>query len=443
MNYKEHYNELTNEAEVPFASADTIKKGLRTKYGTDELDAYTFGIELEFTPDSDEYNTYDWDEIYRVMSDNSDVLQEYDEHVESERKRLNKNWNGKIDDWDDEYGPVDPDTFKKYNPQPYSYEYDNDEEYNKAYDKWYDESNTVLRDYKRWKDYYYLNNLSDFITGLDPYDYIDVDPYVEARFNIDDAIEDAMEYISINMKQRVVKGANANAMQWAVGPDDKVIEIRSKHLNQNEFHLVTLICDYVENHNTSGRTSAHVHIGLPSDFDEFDLLAMTTLVDEKTIKSTVGPERALDSFAKLRNSLHAAILNGINSRKGEKIDGAYFISNKNIDLSLNYIDRNHGTNISAMREHGTIEFRYLDSRIASRSPLFINWIKYFLLLPKIAKSRNKIVLKGNDANLIAVRVAGGMKVYTDKKAPTINLPAADIKTAKPVNTGKYIPKIQI
>ena len=32
---------------------------------------------------------------------------------------------------------------------------------------------------------------------------------------------------------------------------------------------------------------------------------------------------------------------------------------------------------------------------------------------------------------------------TIKKAPTINLPAADIKTAKPVNTGKYIPKIQI
>jgi hypothetical protein len=65
MNYKDHYKHLTNESEVPFTSADTIQKGLRAKYGNDELDAYTFGIELEFTPNSDEYDqhyTYDWDE---------------------------------------------------------------------------------------------------------------------------------------------------------------------------------------------------------------------------------------------------------------------------------------------------------------------------------------------------------------------------------------------
>lgn len=444
MNYKDHYKELTSEAEIPFAAADTIQKGLRAKYGTDELDEYTFGIELEFTPASDDDPKYDWERINSDMYDNQSVRGEYDEHVTDERNRLNRNWRGNVDNWDDGYGPVDADTFKKYNPEPNSEDYTNEEDYETAYNTWKSQLKTVEREYNYWKNYEYYDKLEDFITGLDPFNYLDIDDYsIYGTFNIDTAIEDAMEYISMNMKQRVVKGANANGMQWAVGPDDKVIEIRSKHLKQNEFHLVAMICDYVEKHNTSGRTSAHVHIGLPNDFDEFDLLAMTTLVDEKAIKSTVGPERALDSFAKLRNSLHAAILNGISSRKGEKIDGAYFISNKNIDLSLNYIDRNHGTNINAMREHGTIEFRYLDSRIASRSPLFINWIKYFLLLPKIAKSKNKIVIKGNDSNLIAVRVAGGMKVYTDKKAPTINLPAADIKTAKPINTGKYIPKIQI
>lgn len=443
MNYKDHYKELTSEAEVPFAAADTIQKGLRAKYGNDELDAYTFGIELEFKPDSDEYNTYDWDAIYRVMSDNSDVLHAYDEHVESERKRLNNNWKGKVDDWDDEYGPVDPDTFEKYNPKPFSHEFDNDEEYNTAYDKWYDESNTVSRIYKRWKDYDYLDKLSDFITGLDPYDYIDVDPYVTARFDMDAIVEHTMDYIRDDMKQLVVKGAGANKTNWAVGPDGDNVEIRSKHLSQSEFELVTDICDYVENHNTSGRTSAHVHIGLPNDFDEFDLLAITTLVDEKAIKATVGPERALDSFARLRNSLHAAILNSISSKKGEQIDKHYFISNKDIANSLKYIDRNHGTNVRAMYDHRTIEFRYLDSTIASRSNVLINWIKYFLLLPKIAKSRNKIVLKGNDANLIAVRASGGIKFYADKKAPTSNLPATDIKTSKPISTGKYIPKIQI
>ena len=312
MNYKEHYNELTNESEVPFASADTIQKGLRAKYGNDELDAYTFGIELEFKPDSSEFDiTYDWDGIYNEMETNSEVLKKYDEHVESERKRLNKNWNGKIDDWDDTYGPVDADTFDKYNPPPYSYEYDTDEEYNTVFDKWYDEAITVNRVYKRWKDYHYDDKLHDFITGLDPYDYLnDMEPYENTGsgfFSADISIKNTMDYIHNTMKQSVVKGEGASQTNWAVGIDGDYIEIRSKHLNQNEFHLVNEICDYVKEHNTTGETSAHIHIGLPKDFDEFDLLAMTTLVDEKAIKTEVGPERALNSFAKLRDSLHFTI----------------------------------------------------------------------------------------------------------------------------------------
>ena len=445
MNYKDHYKHLTNESEVPFTSADTIQKGLRTKYGNDELDAYTFGIELEFKPDSSEFDiTYDWDGIYNEMQTNSEVLKEYDEHVESERKRLNRNWNGKIDDWDDTYGPVDPDTFDKYNPQPYSYEYDTDEEYNTVYDKWYDEANTVNRVYKRWKDYHYDDKLRDFITGLDPYDYLnDMEPYENTSFDADISIKNTMDYIHNTMKQSVVKGEGASQTNWAVGIDGDYIEIRSKHLNQNEFHLVNEICDYVENHNTTGKTSAHIHVGLPKDFDEFDLLAMTTLVDEKAIKTAVGPERALNSFAKLRDSLHFTILNAIGVKKGEITNNSYFVSNKSINLSLSIIDRNHGTNIKAMIDHDTIEFRYMDSRIASRSSVFINWIKYFLLLPKIAKSRNRIVLKGHHINVIAVRESGGIRFYTDKKAPTSNLPAADIKSTNPIVKGKYIPKIQI
>lgn len=443
MNYKDHYKELTSEAEVPFAAADTIQKGLRSKYGNDELDAYTFGIELEYKPNSDDDGEYDWHEINHDMYDNQSVRDEYDEHVTDERKRLNRNWRGNLDNWDDTYGPIDPDAFTEYFPEPNSENYANDEEYETEYNKWKDQLNNIDREYNRWKNYYYYDKLVDFISLLDPFDYLEMDNYATHGFDIDSAIETVTDYISKNMQQAVVKDNNANKTRWAVGPDGDNIEIRSKHLNQNEFHLVTAICEYVEEHNTSGKTSAHIHIGLPKDFDEFDLLAMTTLVDEKAIKSTVGPERALNSFAKLRNSLHTAILNGINSRKGEKIDGAYFISNKNIDLSLNYIDRNHGTNICAMWEHGTIEFRYLDSRITRRSPLFINWIKYFLLLPKIAKSRNRIVIKGNDVNLIAVRESGGIRFYTDKKAPTSNLPAADIKSTNPIIKGKYIPKIQI
>jgi hypothetical protein len=64
-------------------------------------------------------------------------------------------------------------------------------------------------------------------------------------------------------------------------------------------------------------------------------------------------------------------------------------------------------------------------------------------LPKIAKSRNKIVLKGASHNVIAIRESGGIRFYVDKKAPTLNLPARDIKSSKPIIKGKYIPNIQI
>ena len=438
MNYKDHYKDLANEAEVPFSAGADVQQGLRAKYGEAELDAYTFGIELEFTPEEGDYNTYDWDQVHIDMSQDDDVLEEYREHVKSERNRLNKNWNGNIEDWDDSYGPVDGDTFNKYNPDPDRDAYDNEDDYNAAYDAWRDKLDKVEKEYKYWKDYDLYDNLSDFITTLDPFDYVDMDSYETKRFDMGQIVDNAIDYISDEMHQLVNKGSNSNKTHWAVGPDADVVEIRSKHLNQNEFDLVKQICDYVTQHNTSGRTSAHVHIGLPKDFDAFDLLALTTLVDEKAIKATVGPDRALDAYASLRDSLHKSIYNVLMLKQGEKINKSFYISNKNVYSALENIDRNHGTNVTALMKHGTIEFRYLDSRITSNPDLFINWIKYFLILPKIAQSRNKITLAGLNNNIIVVRESGGMRFYIDRKAPTVNFPAKDIKQATPINTGKYI-----
>ena len=438
MNYKDHYKDLTNEAEIPFSAAANVQQGLRAKYGDSELDEYTFGIELEFTPSEGDYNTYDWDQISIDMSQDDDVLEEYREHVKSKREELNKNWNGNIADWDDSYGPVDPDTFNKYNPDPDRDEYANEDDYNAAYDAWRDTLDKVEKEYKYWKDYDFYDKLSDFITLLDPFDYVDMDNYETHRFDMNAIVDDAIEFIENKMNQLVNKGADSNKTHWAVGPDAENVEIRSKHLNQNEFDLVHQICSYVEEHHTSGKTSAHVHIGLPTDFDAFDLLALTTLVDEKAIKATVGPDRALDSYASLRNSLHRQIYNSMILKQGEKVDKSFFVSTANMIAAMEAIDRNHGTNVTAMMKHDTIEFRYLDSRIVSKPDLFINWIKYFLILPKIAQSRNKISLVGLNNTIIAVRESGGIRFYIDRSAPTLNLPAKDIKQIAATAKGKYI-----
>lgn len=429
MNYKK----LTSEAEVPFSSTDVIKRGLKAKYG-DDLEAFTFGIELEYSPvDSDGFNriSYDWDEIRDAMRSFESVKDEYYKHVENKRDELNKKWNGRIDDWDDSYGPVDGDRFERYNPPPDSAFFTTDEKYHDAYDSWKDQLDDVIKKHQNWISYDYNDKLDDFIKTLDPSDYLDIDAYsISYVDDIVKEIESAMNYIESSMKQDVKKGAG-NKRFWGVGEDaEGIVEIRSKHLSQNEFHLVELICEYVEQHETKGNTSAHVHIGLPKDFDAFDLLALTTLVDEKAIKDTTGPGRSFDAWAQLRNSLHTVLYGIIMKKRGEIINKSFFINDSDLKFSFRELGRFYGTNISSMLKHGTIEFRYLDSRIASRSDVFINWIRYFLLLPKIAQSRNKITLKRDADSLVAVREPNGVRFYVNTSGPAVGLPAATIKTNK-------------
>jgi hypothetical protein len=214
--------------------------------------------------------------------------------------------------------------------------------------------------------------------------------------------------------------------EWNVGYDGNNIEIRSKHLNQNEFNLVDSICKFVADQSTSGKMSAHVHVGLPSDFDAYDLLAMTTLVDEDAIKMVAGKDRSFSKFSKLRDSLHDAIFSSI-KLKSEFSYNVTYMSNEQLKNLLKFLDRNHGTNVSSILFHNTVEFRYLSSNIASDSNTFIEWIKYFLLLPKIAKSRNTILIQGVYEPLTVIRETGRVKFVLGRKSSTLNLPAGEIK----------------
>jgi hypothetical protein len=173
---------------------------------------------------------------------------------------------------------------------------------------------------------------------------------------------------------------------------------------------------------------------LPADFDSFDLLAITTLVDEREIQNQVGPDRELSSWAQLRSALHNKIVDYLirSTENQETKEKSFIIDNNKLFSILNGLGRNYGTNISAMRSKGTIEFRYLSSQIAKNSDIFIKWIQYYLLLPKVAKSRNIVVLKqsvGSDSqNVTAVRGSGNIKFVLNSKTSTLNLPASTLKS---------------
>jgi hypothetical protein len=145
-------------------------------------------------------------------------------------------------------------------------------------------------------DDYFDEYIQNIIINGDWEDYVDRQNVVES--DEEGETIDAISYIKNEMGEKVQYG-DSTVDTWGVGPDGSNIEIRSKHLNQDEFNLVKEISYYVKRKKVGGSTSAHVHIGLPTDFDAFDLLAITTLVDEKSIKQTVGPQRQLGKLGQV------------------------------------------------------------------------------------------------------------------------------------------------
>lgn len=430
---------------IPFDKAPAVKAGLAKKYGSGEMDAYTFGIEFEYEPSSSE--EVDENKLRLELENNSEVYGNYSEWVEEQRRDVNRRMYNDVSRWDNSYGPIDTDTYDSLVSEPEPRDFETDEEYDKAYDQWKSSRDDVEYEYNHWLrrdfDDYRDDYISWIIRSGEWERYVDRSSVAD-KSSIEDNVREAMSYIQNNMGENVQYGDSGKDV-WGVGPDGENIEIRSKHLKQSEFELVKQISDYVSEQNVSGGTSAHVHIGLPDDFDAFDLLAITTLVDERAIKNQVGPGRDLASWAQLRDKLHNSIVNKLiktpeNQSTKEK---SFVLSNERLFVLLSDLGRYWGTNVAAMRSKRTIEFRYLGSQIASNVVAFIKWIQYYLLLPKVAKSRNSVILKqtiGIDSQSVtAIRQSGSVKfVLNIGRYSTPNLPAADLKKG---TIGVVSPKI--
>ena len=425
---------------VPFEKSTDIEYGLKAKY--DELEDYTFGVEFEFEPVVEEQDL-SVDQIIEKLSDmlgssyryDNGLTDAYNLWLEDKRKDAAKSWSRRygtidnIDRYDEEYGPMSLDTFDSNIPEPVESDYATEEEYNEAYEKYDEVRNEVDSEYTRWERRHLNDYIDEYLRHLARSgEWTDFIPDSEMTvIDMQGGINSAYNFLE-RLGEDVKKDDKADKNTWAVGEDGPNVEIRSRHMRQtgNDFDIISKVGDWVSDQRTHGKTGMHVHIGVPSDFDMFDVLAMSTLVDENAIKSEVAMDRDFNSFAKLRRSLSNSIYNRIHEymrRQSENVPKSFILTNAQMKEILAGFDRNHGTNIAAFSEHKTIEFRYLGSDMAYK---VLRWISYFLLLPRIAKSRNQIKLDTiYNEQIVATRMPGKIKFdlfKTDEPRTSVPMP---------------------
>jgi len=265
------------------------------------------------------------------------------------------------------------------------------------------------------------NNWADFVEVE-----IDIDPEASCY----EAINILNKSISIKRDDRY------DPNMWTVGQDGPNTEIRSPILKKENMDQVDLVSAFVDHQITDSGTGLHIHIGVPKDFDAFDLLAMTTLVDEEQVESDLRASKVRRDlgFAKLRSEVSKNLIGVISRIKfgGQLQTKPFQMSNKELLETINSADRYAGTNIKAFAKYKTVEFRYFG---AHNTKILPKWINYFLQLPAIAQKRNRIVLRAplSGKKLYAIRMPGGVtqfELIENSQRPTIKptgYPAADIK----------------
>ena len=441
---------LTLKEVVPFDKRVDISGALKAKYN-DEMQAYTFGVEFEFRPIIETLsNRNDIRAVLDRMARDRDLNDGYYKWLDDVRQDAADNWvrrgNSDISRYDDNYGPMDVDTFDRSISEPDSSDFSDDDEYEQAMADYTQKRDDAEWEHRRWerrdKDSYIDEFINHLVRSGDWTSYVPEDEqHVQ---DMQAKILDAIDFIQ-SLGEEVQEGDKANSSMWAVGEDGSNVEIRSRHMNQTDedFDKISQVGDWVRDQHTSGKTGMHIHIGLPRDFDAFDLLAMTTLVDEDAIKGEIYSDRDLGQYAKLRRSISNMIVNKIRDymirqpNAAETVPASFVLTNDQMMSILKGFDRNHGTNIAAFDEHKTIEFRYLGSDIAHRA---VKWIKYFLLMPRIAKSRNKITLKNiYNEKVIATRLPQKIQfsyIKNTDKQPKIPMPTepADVIKQKSVDS---------
>ena len=436
MKFKDLYNKaLLQEGPVPFAKIDQIKTKMAEQHSIPDG---TFGVEYEYLPDSRNVEP-EKDDIYEALNaswrrgNNQRLENEYDSWLEEQRNDAAIQWRrygrGDVSQYDSTYGPMSVETFDEVFQEPQGDEQDYEEKLKEYQEK----RSEVGYEHSYWEKrdrYDYTDDFFEYIADNNWEDFVEVESKADTEVDCTEAINLLSKHVAIKRDDRY------DPNMWTVGEDGPNIEIRSPILKKENMDQVDLVSAFVDHQITDSGTGLHIHIGVPKDFDAFDLLAMTTLVDEGQVEKDLRASKVRRDlgFAKLRDEVSKNLINVISRSKygGQFIKTPFVISNSELLTLINMADRYAGTNIKAFAKYKTVEFRYFGAHNTNVLP---KWINYFLQLPPIAQKRNRIALRSPSTSqkLYAIRLPGGktqiqLTDYSDK--PTIKptgLPAADIK----------------
>ena len=439
MKFKDLYNTLLQEGPVPFAKIEQIKSKMGEQHSIPDG---TFGVEYEYLPDT-KGKEVEKDDILEALNAswrggrNRQLEAEYLSWLEEKRNDAAIQWKrygrGDISRYDEYYGPMSVDTFNDVFSEPKLSDYSDEEEYAKELKEYEEKLSDVNYSYDYWERRDKYDNSDEFfeyVADNNWADFVEVEIDVDPEASCTEAINILNKSISIRRDDRY------DPNMWTVGQDGPNTEIRSPILKRENMDQVDLVSAFVDHQITDSGTGLHIHIGVPKDFDAFDLLAMTTLVDEEQVESDLNASKVRRDlgFAKLRWEVSKNLIGVITRMKygGKAQTKPFQMSNKELLETINTADRYAGTNIKAFAKYKTVEFRYFG---AHNTKVLPRWINYFLQLPAIAQKRNRIVLRAPLSNkkLYAIRMPGGVTqfelVETSQQStikPT-GYPAADIK----------------
>jgi Putative amidoligase enzyme len=394
--------EKVNESPVPFSKSDQVRSGLRRKHNSD-FEAFTFGVEFEFLP-----------ELYDSTVHKQEIINKISDSIRSGN------------------GDVAREFYHDYPDYPK------------------EKLDALIATYAEYTYLYGVYNRHREELGIPP------------NFDFKKTFTDAANFIKNELHEPVemnlsrdtyLKSSKAN---WQIERDGPNVEVRTRHMQQTDkdFASIEKFGNWVaRTQRTNKNSGMHVHVGLPQDVDAFDLLAIVDVVDEKSIVDLAGIKRdaKFNEFAKLKRETISELIRLLfkeaaakyknkiqtNTNNNGKLSSIKFeLSYKDVEMAIYAIDdRNMGINLKAATQHKTIEFRYAGTDTADK---IVPLVKYYCLIPKIAQTRNKIVLTDDKtrATLVAIRkpeiiefVYGNLD-YRDLKASVLNLPAADIKREK-------------
>jgi hypothetical protein len=370
----------------------------------------TFGLELEFRVESDQGERHYTEEQREAIKEEL-ASQLYDIIWKSDRdthSQMRSDWAEFMEGKYPEYESVHDWEFRNDEPEkPDKDDYDDEEEYQDDYDIWKDE-------YSEWKEKYdeieeEIDNFDHeklqekFIQAImdeerwDEYEVTSGDDYYMSDFSTKaDEYQELLEDLGWNAE---IDGDYSDG--WNIHEDgDGICELTSPILTGKDINALMQLFNHAQHEVTDGRTSCHIHIGMPEDTDGFDLVAMATLTDEPHLVRDL-PDRDFASFAEFNRDLQYTI-----SRKLET--GVY--SKEEFMGEMKGLGRT-GTNLTAFSEHGTVEFRYLSSDALDTPDMVLGWVNYFLTLPRIARGRKQIKIgERHDLTYLTRMPNGGVRV---------------------------------